>query len=81
MENKRDVLIINKNGTFEMKKTNVFGEAGSGKWEIYHIDTDQINLQFKNNDWILLDIEKKGNKLELRNNPPENNPIGILIKQ
>lgn len=81
LENKKDILIIKKNGTFEMQNTQVFGDAGDGKWEIYHIDTDQIHLTFKNNEWLLLDIEKKGNNIILRNNPPKNQPIGILMKQ
>ena len=81
LENNKDILIIKKNGTFEMQNTKIFGEAGNGKWEIFHIDTDQINLKFQNNDWLVLDIIKEGNKLELRNNPPKDEPTGILTKQ
>lgn len=81
LENKKDILIIKENGTFEIQNTKIFGEAGNGKWEIYHTDTDQINLKFQNNDWLLLDIVNEGSKLELRNNPPKDQPIGILIKQ
>jgi hypothetical protein len=81
LEKNTNILIIKEDGTFEMQNTQMFGEAGDGKWEIYQTDTDQINLKFNNNDWLLLDIVKGGNKLELRNNPPQNQPIGILIKQ
>jgi hypothetical protein len=81
LENNTNILIIKEDGTFEMQNTQMFGEAGDGKWEIYHTDTAQINLKFNNNDWLLLNIVKGGNKLELRNNPPQNQPIGILIKQ
>ncbi len=78
---KKDILILNEDGTFKLLKTKEFGEAGNGEWEIYQIDTDQLNLVFENRDWLLLDVEKRNYQIQLTNNTLENEFQGNLIKQ
>jgi hypothetical protein len=81
LENKKDILTLNGDGTFKLLKTKEFGEAGNGRWEIYHIDSEQLNLKLENNDWLLLDIENENSEIKLMNNTFENELRGILVKQ
>jgi hypothetical protein len=83
LRNRANILIINDNGTFTLNQTIQLNVFGSGKWELLHGDTDELNLKFENHDddWLLLEVIKDGKRIELRTNPPSDEQTAILIKE
>ena len=67
LKGENDVLIIKENGTFELKKTIEWSESGNGNWQIFHIDSDKLYLNFENNKSLDFDISKVDDNLELKN--------------
>jgi hypothetical protein len=56
----QEILKINENGTFDLKKSPVYINSGTGTWEIQEIDFPILILNFKshaNDSWFEIKID------------------------
>ena len=59
--NDSETLIVRSDGTFDLKSTANFLNAGSGTWDVQEIDELYFVLNFKNKSDVWLEIKEEEN--------------------
>eukprot|EP00388_Colpodella_angusta_P004221 GDKJ01014109.1.p1 GENE.GDKJ01014109.1~~GDKJ01014109.1.p1 ORF type:complete len:156 (+),score=16.20 GDKJ01014109.1:761-1228(+) len=79
--NENETLLLKDDGTFELRSSINFLNAGSGNWEIEEIDFPILKLNFKEKSEVWLEIKENNGKIKLSSMPGESNITSEFIQQ